>query len=135
MVIPCGRLIGRQRIGSRDVEVSIMESYGNSRGGNPLPALLLGFGIGVVSTIIYAAAREEKFNRVVKRTQDAGSKIHDTADHWRENIQHAGEKIQEAGSRVKESVKNVVANVRGTAEEAVEDVEQAAKSVRRGNTA
>lgn len=109
-----------------------MESYGHTRG-NPLPALLLGFGIGVVSTIIYAAAREEKFNRVVKRTQDAGTRIHETADHWRENIQHAGEKLQDAGSRVKESVKNVVANVRHSAEETIEDAEQAAKSVRRSN--
>ena len=109
-----------------------MERFENSRGGSPLPALLLGFGIGVVSTIIYAAAREERFNRVVKRTQDAGTKIHDTADHWRETAVEAGHKIQEAGGRVKESVKNVVANVRGKTEDLVEELEDtAAKASKR----
>ena len=109
-----------------------MERYENSRVVSPLPALLLGFGIGVVSTIIYAAAREERFNRIVKRTQDAGTKIHDTADHWRETAVEAGHKLQEAGGRMKESVKNVVANVRGTAHELAEEVEDTAtKTARR----
>ena len=101
-----------------------MERYETSRSVNPLPALLLGFGIGVVSTIIYAAAREERFNRIVKRTQDAGTKVHETADHWRDTAVEAGHKIQEAGGRVKETVKNVVASVKGTAHDLAAEIEE-----------
>jgi gas vesicle protein len=108
-----------------------MEHYDSNRGGNVLPALLLGFGLGVLSTVIYAAAREEKFNRVVKKTQDVGHKVYETADHWRDNIQHAGEKLAQTGERVREGVKNAVANVRGRAESAVEEVQDKASQIAR----
>lgn len=111
-----------------------MERYESSRSVSPLPALLLGFGIGVVSTIIYAAAREERFNRIVKRTQDAGTRVHETADHWRDSAVEAGHKLQEAGGRVKETVKNVVASVKGTAHDLAEEVEDTAKAARRGSS-
>jgi len=83
--------------------------------------MLLGAAAGVVGTILFAAYREEKFGRIVKKTQDAGEKsgeyLHDLSYRARNSADHAVEAAVNGVERIGSKVRNAVGVATNKAEE------------------
>ena len=86
-----------------------------------IQSMLLGVAAGVVGTILFAAYREEKFNRVVRKTRDAGDRsqeyLSDLGTQMRYKADHAVEAAVNGVDKVGAKVRRAVGVATDTIEE------------------
>ena len=84
----------------------------NSSHGLHFGSALIGFAAGVVGTILYAAYKEQEFNRVVGKTRELGDRSTEYLGEMGENVRNKAaamvDSAQHAVDNISEKVKTAV---------------------------
>jgi len=97
-------------------------------GAGNLLTFFFGIAVGVVGTLVYAAANEDQFRRAVGRTKELAGNAKDTVGDY---VDDAHTKLKKVSDQAHDSIGGAIAKVKGKASDVAEQIEDGAKQAQK----